>query len=60
MATIFEKLNLKDRQEIVVLNAPASFEPELAHLPEITIHRSLESVAKMGTSSSPLSHARAR
>ncbi|MGB6829496.1 MAG: hypothetical protein WBE41_15730, partial [Terracidiphilus sp.] len=27
MATVFEKLNLGDRQEIVVLNAPDSFKP---------------------------------
>lgn len=44
MATLFEKLNLGGRQEIVVLNAPESFQPELAHLPAITIHRRLESV----------------
>jgi hypothetical protein len=44
MATVFEKLNLKDQQEIVVLNAPASFEPELAKLPVITIHHNLSSV----------------
>ena len=44
MATIFEKLNLKDQQEIVVFNAPASFEPELAKLPVITIHHNLASV----------------
>ena len=44
MATIFEKLNLKDQQEIVALNAPASFEPELAKLPVITIHHNLSSV----------------
>jgi hypothetical protein len=48
MATIFEKLNLKDRQEIVVLNAPESFEPELARLPVITLHRHLASVAEAG------------
>jgi hypothetical protein len=48
MASVFEKLNLKDRQEMVVLNAPASFEPELARLPVITIHRHLESVAETG------------
>jgi len=45
MASVFEKLNLKDRQEMVVLNAPASFEPELARLAVMTIHRHLESVA---------------
>ena len=48
MATIFEKLNLKDRQEIVVLDAPASFEAELADLPVITIHRHLESAPEVG------------
>ncbi len=46
MATLFEKLNLGNRQRIVVLDAPASFEPELAKLPVITIHRHLESVAE--------------
>jgi len=45
MASVFEKLNLKDRQEMVVLNAPASFEPELARVAVMTIHRHLESVA---------------
>lgn len=46
MASVFEKLNLKDQQEIVVLDAPASFEPELAQLAVVTIHRHLESVAE--------------
>jgi len=46
MATVMEKLNLKDQQEIVVLNAPESFWPELAQLPAITIHHHLESVAE--------------
>ena len=45
MASVFEKLNLKDRHEMVVLNAPESFEPELARLAVMTIHRHLESVA---------------
>ena len=45
MATIFDKLNLKDQQEILVLNAPASFEPELAKLHVLTLHRNIESVA---------------
>jgi hypothetical protein len=44
MATVFEKLNLKNQQEILVLNAPASFEPELSRLPVLTIHRHIESV----------------
>jgi hypothetical protein len=48
MATLFEKLNLGDRQQIVVLDAPASFEPELARLPVLTIHHHLQSVAETG------------
>jgi predicted oxidoreductase (fatty acid repression mutant protein) len=47
MATILEKLNLKDHQEILVLRAPSSFEPELARLPVVTIHHHLESVAQI-------------
>ena len=35
----FAKLNLKDQIEIVVLNAPASFEPELKSLKGVTIRR---------------------
>jgi hypothetical protein len=41
MATVLEKLNWKDQQEVVVLNAPESFEPELARLSVSKIHRSL-------------------
>jgi hypothetical protein len=48
MAEIFEKLNLKDRKEILVLHAPQSFEAELARLPVLTIHRHIESVAEIG------------
>ena len=48
MATVFEKLNLKDQQEIVVLHAPASFEPEMARLAVMTIHHNLASVAETG------------
>jgi hypothetical protein len=35
----FAKLNLKDQTDIVVLNAPASFEPELKSLKGVTVHR---------------------
>ena len=35
----FAKLNLKEQTEIVVLNAPASFEPELKTLKGITVRR---------------------
>jgi len=48
MGNVFEKLNLGSRQEIVVLDAPESFAPELAKLPVITIHHHLESVAEAG------------
>ena len=48
MGSVFEKLNLGSRQEMVVLDAPESFEPELARLPVITIHHHLESVAEAG------------
>src|ERR1035437_1719332 len=48
MSEIFEKLNLKDQQEILVLYAPESFQPELACLPVLTIHHHIESVAEIG------------
>ncbi len=35
----FAKLNLKDQTEITVLNAPASFEPELKALKDVTVRR---------------------
>ena len=40
MASVFEKLNLKDQQEILVVNAPSSFEPELSRLAGVKVHRS--------------------
>jgi hypothetical protein len=46
MGSVFEKLNLGSRQEIVVLGAPESFQPELAKLPVITLHHHLESVTE--------------
>jgi hypothetical protein len=48
MPTVFEKLNLKDQKQIVVLDAPASFEGELAALKGIEIIRDLKK-AKMVT-----------
>jgi hypothetical protein len=45
MATVFEKLNLGKRQELVVLQAPESFARQLAKLPVMTIHHHMESVA---------------
>lgn len=44
MATLFEKLQLKDRQQIVVLDAPASLASELARLPTLHVHHHLGSV----------------
>jgi len=38
---VFKKLNLKEQREIAVVNAPASFEPEIATLRGVTVRRSL-------------------
>ena len=42
MSSIFEKLNLKQQREILVVNAPASFELELAALLNVTVLRDLK------------------
>jgi len=39
MSPIFTKLNLKQQQEILVVNAPASFEAELRALDGVTVSR---------------------
>ncbi|HWM70564.1 MAG TPA: hypothetical protein VNO35_28605 [Steroidobacteraceae bacterium] len=44
MPTLFDKLNLKDQQEILVLNAPDTFEKELGSLREVRVGRYLEKV----------------
>jgi hypothetical protein len=41
MATVFEKLNLKDHKQIMVLDSPSSFESELAALKGVEIIRDL-------------------
>ena len=41
MTKLFEKLNLKDHREILVVNAPLSFESELAALAGVTVLRDL-------------------
>jgi hypothetical protein len=41
MATLFDKLQLKGHDEILVLNPPPSFEPELSRLPVTQIHRTI-------------------
>jgi hypothetical protein len=38
---VFEKLNLKDAREVLILDAPASFEPELRKLKGVTLRREL-------------------
>ena len=45
--TTFEKLNLKEQKQIVVLNSPASFEPELKTLRGVTVQRDLKSVVRI-------------
>ena len=42
MATLFDKLQLKGHETMLVLNAPESFETALSQLPVPHIHRSLE------------------
>ena len=37
MTAIFKKLNLKEQKEILVLNAPESFEPELTSLESVSV-----------------------
>jgi len=42
MLSTFQKLNLKDHSQILVLSAPGSFEPELATLDGVKILRKLQ------------------
>lgn len=42
MASIFAKLNLKEQKQILVLNAPGSFEPELKGLRGVDVLRDLK------------------
>lgn len=44
MPSVFQKLNLKNHTAMVVIQPPASFEAELAALPDVTIHRTWEAV----------------
>jgi hypothetical protein len=48
MLSTFQKLNLKDHNPIVVLNAPESFEPELAGLQGVTVLRKLQGIGELG------------
>src|SRR5271157_3748870 len=42
MPSTFEKLNLKSQSKILILNPPASFEPEFAALHAVTVVRDLQ------------------
>lgn len=39
MPSVFDKLNLKQQREILVISAPPSFEPELAALKDVAVLR---------------------
>jgi hypothetical protein len=47
VSPLFAKLNLKDQREIVVLNAPASFETELKRLDNVSVKRQLSGKARV-------------
>ena len=47
MPSVFQKLNLKDQKEILVLNAPQSFERELAALCDVAVRRTLTGVKQI-------------
>jgi len=47
MASTFDKLNLKDHKQILVLNSPDSFEPELKSLRGVAIERDLRSIGRI-------------
>lgn len=44
MESVFKKLNLKHQTEILVLNAPKSFESELLNLASVVIHDNAETM----------------
>ncbi len=46
----FDKLNLKEHKQILVLNAPESFEPELKSLRGVNVQRDLRSLEQIGFS----------
>jgi hypothetical protein len=50
MASVFEKLNLKGQKEILVINAPRSFEPELTRLAGVVVYRNVDEVAEISFS----------
>jgi len=47
VSPVFKKLNLKEQTEIVVLGAPASFEPEIAALRGVAVRRALGGIGSL-------------
>jgi hypothetical protein len=47
MATVFDKMNLKGQQEILVLNAPDSFEKEIKTLRNVRVCRRVEELKEL-------------
>jgi hypothetical protein len=47
VATIFDKLNLKDQEAVVVINSPPSFESELRRLKGVKILRDAQGVSSV-------------
>jgi hypothetical protein len=50
MSAVFKKLNFKGQTDIGVVNAPASFEPEIATLRGVSVQRSLAAGAPLAFS----------
>ena len=48
MGSVFDKLNLKDQRDIVVVNAPASFEPELRRLVDVVVRKRMAAGSPVG------------
>jgi hypothetical protein len=47
MPSVFDKLNLKQQKQILVLNSPASFEPELKTLRGVSVQRDLKNTGEI-------------
>jgi hypothetical protein len=47
MATVFDKMNLKGQQEILVLNAPESFEKDIKALRNVGVRRRVDEVKSL-------------
>ncbi len=48
--SVFAKLNLKDHDDLLIVNAPASFEPEIAALDDVRVHRAVAEMKTIGFS----------